>query len=154
MFICVKNRNITTSWWIWFNNVNRKVNKNKKRKKLITGEFQQVISFPKTFDFLLCQQIKKISSSIWLSSRSCCVLGGQGPDKVSRVLPKDLGVVKAGLCCVVLVLWVDNLLCIGAETGLNTSNNSTKEKSNLQKRSNLLVFFVSRVEVPVYGGAP
>lgn len=94
----------------------------------------------------LCQQMKKISSSILLSSRSCWVLWGRGPPGVSLVRLTDLGAVWAGLCCDALRMVV--LHCSGAETGLKISNNSTREKSNLKKNKNLFsVFFVVVVAV-------
>lgn len=88
-----------------------------------------------------CQQMKKMSSSILLSSRSCWVLWGRGPPGVSMVRLTDLGALWAGLCCNALALWVVVLHCSGVETGLKISNNSTREKSNLKKRKTCLGFF-------------
>lgn len=85
--------------------------------------------------------MKKISSSILLSSRSCWVLWGRGPPGVSMVRLTDLGAVWAGLCCNALALWVVVLHCSGAETGLKISNNSTREKSNLKKKKNFRLGF-------------
>lgn len=82
-----------------------------------------------------------MSSSIWLSSRSCRVLWGQRPPGVSMVRITDLGAAGAGLCCDALDLWVAVLHCPGAETGLKISNNSTREKSNLEKSKTCFVLF-------------
>lgn len=92
-------------------------------------------------NFLLCQQMKKISSSIWLSSSSCR-LGRCRPAGVSRDLQTDLGVVRAGLRCDVLSLWEEGLGCEAADMGLKTSNNSTTEKPTLgsKKRKGKTLF--------------
>lgn len=92
--------------------------------------------------FLPCQQMKKISSSIWLSSRSCWVYWGHNLAGVGRDLPTGLGPARADLHWDVLGLRANGLLSSGAETGVKISNNSTTEKSNLKKQVKLWEVFV------------